>query len=370
MKNKTLAISAINFFEGGPLSVLMDCLSFLNDSMYIKEYKLLALVHKKELFDLKKFSNIQFIEFPKSRSSYFFRLYYEYIYFKKFSKKHDVNFWLSLHDITPNVGDISQAVYCHNPAPFNSLNFSDLMIQPTQFFFKLFYKFLYKININKNKFVIVQQLWLKNKFINLFQIDSDKILISKPIVPKVPSKFLNINNKNSKINFFYPTFPRPFKNIEVICNAVIELNKLNKLNFDITITIDGSENIYAKKIVDKYNLINNINFIGLVSREKVYEYFSRTNCLLFPSKLETWGLPISECIQFNKPMIVSNLDYAKETVGDYDKALFFNPNDSLELSKKMRELIENGNINFDLTESIKYPKPFVNSWENLFKKIL
>ena len=166
MKNKTLVISAINFFEGGPLSVLMDCLSFLNDSIHIKEYKLLALVHKKELFNLKKFSNIQFIEFPKSRSSYFFRLYYEYIYFKKFSKKHDVNFWLSLHDITPNVGDISQAVYCHNPTPFNSLNFSDLMIQPTQFFFRLFYKFLYKINIDKNKFVIVQQLWLKNKFID------------------------------------------------------------------------------------------------------------------------------------------------------------------------------------------------------------
>lgn len=62
-------------------------------------------------------------------------------------------------------------------------------------------------------------------------------------------------------------------------------------------------------------------------------------------------------------MIVSNLNYAKEIVGDYDKILIFNRNDLLELSKKMRELIDNDNRNFDSTESIKYPKRFVNFGE-------
>ena len=99
MSKNNIVISAINFFEGGPLSVLKDCLTFLNESTYLKEYKFIALVHKKSLFVESEYANIEFIEFPKSRTSYAYRLYYEYVYFKSLAKKHNVFFWLSLHDI-------------------------------------------------------------------------------------------------------------------------------------------------------------------------------------------------------------------------------------------------------------------------------
>ena len=70
MSKHNIVISAINFFEGGPLSVLKDCLTFLNDSTYLNEYKFIALVHKKNMFDKSEYANIEFIEFPKSRASY------------------------------------------------------------------------------------------------------------------------------------------------------------------------------------------------------------------------------------------------------------------------------------------------------------
>jgi hypothetical protein len=59
MKNN-LVISAINFFEGGPLSVLKDCLNHLNgDESH--NYNIIALVHKKDIIDCKKYKNILFI---------------------------------------------------------------------------------------------------------------------------------------------------------------------------------------------------------------------------------------------------------------------------------------------------------------------
>jgi hypothetical protein len=119
MEKRNIVIAAVNFFEGGPLSILNDCLLYLNNSTYVNKYNFIALVHKKELFNKNEYKNIQFIEFPKSRTSYLYRLYYEYFHFKLLAKKYDVFFWLSLHDITPNVGNINQAVYCHNPSPFN-----------------------------------------------------------------------------------------------------------------------------------------------------------------------------------------------------------------------------------------------------------
>lgn len=367
-KKQTIAISGINFFEGGPLSVFKDCLDFVNNSVYQKEYKFIALVHKKELFDLNFYSNINFVELPKSRKSYFYRIYYEYIYFKKFAIKNDVSFWLSLHDMTPSVGKIPQAVYCHNPSPFNSLNFKDIFVQPTQFFFRLFYKFIYQINIKKNRYIIVQQLWMKNKFVEMFNLNEDKVIIAPPQYTNIPAKYLKIKEMNNMKTFFFPTFPRPFKNVELICEAaklVIEHND----NFRVVITIDGSENKYSESIVKSYKDISNIKFIGLIKREEVYDYYSNVDCLIFPSKLETWGLPISEFKQFNKQMLVSDLAYAKETVGRYDLVNFFNIDDSIQLSKLMIDFLENKLV-CDKTYDINYKQPYVLGWGELFSTLL
>ena len=375
MSKNNIVISAINFFEGGPLSVLKDCLTFLNASTYLAHYNFIALVHKKSMFDESEYNNVEFIEFPKSRTSYAYRLYYEYFYFKTLAKEHNVCFWLSLHDITPNIGNVSQAVYCHNPSPFNTLNFRDIYIQPTQFFFRLFYKHLYRINIKRNKFVIVQQLWIKHRFEEMFNLNGNQIITAPPEIPKIENKYLEKsqkeleNSETSKKVFFFPTFPRPFKNIEVICEAMKLVSEKKDQNVEVIITIDGSENKYSKTIVEKYQRIDNLNFIGLISRDEVYKYYSQCDGLIFPSKLETWGLPISEFKQFNKPMFVSNLPYAKETVGNYELVSFFNPDNPVQLSELLMNAVENKLV-FDKTETIEYEQPFVNGWNELFATLL
>lgn len=365
---KKVVISAINLFEGGTLSVLKDCLHSIENSNQFENFEFIALVHKKELFDTKFYNKVSFFEFPKSRKSYFFRLFYEYIYFKKFVKKNKIDFWFSLHDITPNVGNIPQVVYCHNPSPFNKIAFKDLFIQPTIFFFSLFYGNLYNFNIKKNKYVVVQQLWIKEAFNKKFRVESNKIIIAKPQEPTMvlSEKLINSNEKL----FIFPTFPRSFKNIEIIGEAVKILNKEKIENFSVSITIDGSENKYSKFIYDQYSKFKNINFIGLQSREKICELYSESSCLIFPSKLETWGLPISEYKQFNKPMIVADLPYAKETVGEYDKVMFFNHMNAKDLSLCMREIIASDNVKFDKTKALEYPQPYVKNWEELIELIL
>ena len=367
---KKIVISAINFFEGGPLSVLKDCLHSVNNVKYQEEYRFVALVHKKELFSEKEFANIDFIEFPKSRSSYLIRIYYEYYHFKRFAFRNRIDFWFSLHDITPSVGNIPQAVYCHNPSPFNTINIKDVYLQPTQFFFRLFYKFLYRINIKKNQYIIVQQLWMKNRFIEMFDLKKNKIIIAPPKITPIYSNYLNykIKNENDFKIFFFPTFPRPFKNIEIICEAAkIVINK-NK-NFQIIITIDGSENKYSKWVVNKYKHLSNIKFIGLIKRDEVYKYYSKSDVLIFPSKLETWGLPISEFKQFNKTMFVADLPYAKETVGGYEFVNFFNPNDASKLAELIFDYL-NDNLAYDITNPIDYEEPFVHDWDELFTTLL
>lgn len=365
MDKKKIVLSGINMTEGGILTIYKECLNFVNKSLS-KEYKIIALVHKKELFDLEKLKNIEFIEFPNSKKSWLIRCWYEYFYFKKFSKKVKPYLWLSLHDVTPNVKTEKLAVYCHNSTPFFKMKFKDIKYDKKVYLFSKFYKYLYKINIKKNSFVIVQQNWIAEKFKEMYSIKN--LLVAPPNVEYNPINSFKeiVVEKNS---FFYPSFPRVFKNFEIICKAAECLEKEGIDNFKVYLTIDGSENLYSKEIVEKYKNLKTIKFIGLLSREKVYEYYSKVGCLIFPSKLETWGLPITEFKIFNKPMIIADLEYAHETVGDYEKVMFFNFNDEKELKNKILNIIGNEKT-YIYNNKANFQNRIVKNWNELFKILL
>lgn len=370
---KIIVISAINFFEGGPLSLLKDCLNFLNSSGLSKQYKIVCLVHDKSLFNIQSVSNIELVEFSRSRISYFHRIYYEFIYFKFLSKKLNPILWFSLHDISPNVGRTPQAVYCHNPSPFNSINLKDLVVQPKQFLFRLFYRFLYQINIHKNVKVVVQQHWIAHKFSEMYALGKEKLIVSIPEISLKLSLSGKANFSDTKCEkvFILPAYPRPFKNIALICKTINILNDRNIDNFRVLITLDGSENLYSKSIVDRFDGTRNLHFIGIKSREEIFELYSTVDCLLFPSKLETWGLPLSEFMSFNKPIFVSDLPYAIETLNGYDKAYLFNPDDEYLLADALELFIKgSGEFKFSIVDIISKDFEVVSSWEDLFKKVI
>jgi len=337
-----IVISGPNCTEGGILFVMKD---LLKEIVKYDEFEIIALIHSKSLFEESEYKNIEFIEFPNLKKSWFNRIYYEYKEFHNLSLKLKANIWLSMHDMTPNVETEFLATYCHNSSPFYKFRFRDFLYDKKFGLFTLFYKYLYKINIKKNDYLFVQQNWIKDEFEKIFHINN--VIVAKPDIKVKIQEIKSKKNDSSVFNFFYPAFPRVFKNFEVICKAVEFLvHELNMYNFNVYLTIGGTENKYAYDIVKKYRNNKNIHFIGLLPREKVFEYYELGDVLIFPSKLETWGLPISEFQEYNKSMIVADLPYAKETVGNYDKVNFFKPNDYKELAKIMKAHI-NKNVSYD-----------------------
>ncbi|TDO21978.1 glycosyltransferase [Pedobacter duraquae] len=366
MKKKIVVISGANLFGGGTLSILKDCLHYANENL-CNEYEVYALIHNAK--DFVGYANIKFLEFREVRKSYFNRLYYEYWYYKRLSTELQPYLWLSMNDMSSNVYAERRAVYCHNPTPFKKLVLSDIWNQTQVFFFTLFYKFLYRINIRKNNYVIVQQNWLRIAFSKMFKLDLQKIIVSPP---KVISKIeLSEANKVGRITktFFFPTYPRPFKNIAVIGEAVKILNAEGFNDFSVLITVDGSENQYAATIVKNYDHLAQMKFLGLISREEVFNLYQDVDYLIFPSTLETWGLPITEFKLFNKPILLSDLEYAHETLGDYHAAAFFDPENPKSLVYLMSEILK-GKYEFESHKSIPIKGPLANNWKELFTILL
>lgn len=361
----TIVVSALTARSMGALSIVQDCLGYLSRE-FADEFEVIAVLHRKALAH---YSNLHYLECPNARTSYVHRLAWEYAWLGRISKGWKVRLWLSLQDITPNVRAERRAVYCHNPSPFYRLSLSDSLIDPKFALFHWVYPVLYGINLKKNDFVIVQHEWLRQEFKRRYGIG--QVIVARP---EGVSQYLS-SGANATIpvkqayRFFYPVYPRVYKNVELICEAVQLLNSRGIGGFEVLLTIDGSENAYARAIWRRFGDLHQLRFLGLLTRAEVFSHYGVADCLLFPSKLESWGLPISEFKAFGKPVLAADLSYAYETIGDYGRVAFFNPADATALANLMEAAV-NGNLRFSSQSKVAPAEPFARDWAALFDRLL
>lgn len=356
--SKTLIVSAVNFTEGGGLTVLRECLA---TAVNLKSsgWRIIALVHDKNLINQ---PDVEFIELPDSKRSWLSHLYHEWIVFGKIAKNLNPDLWLSLHDITPIVKARRRVVYCHNPAPFYTMPWREIFLSPKFWIFTLVYKYVYRLFIKQNYYVVVQQSWLRDAFVKMFGYLP--IIVAHPLLNITVKNEIVYESRGSTV-FLYPVIPRVFKNFEVICKAAILLAERGVTKFEVRLTLDGKENSYSEWIYAKYKNVAGLKFIGSQSRDQIEQHYQEATAVVFPSKLETWGLPISEAKSYNKPLLLADLPYAHETVGNYEKVSFFPENDASLLADLMQEIIED----------VWKPKganqadpefPFARNWDELW----
>lgn len=363
---RTIVISAVNIRKGGTLTILRGCLEYLS-SLPSDEYRIVALVHSKSL---SKYPNIEYIELPWSIKSWFRRLWCEYVTMRGISKKlQPVDLWLSLHDTTPRVIAGRQAVYCQTSFPFLKWKMQDIRFDVKVVLFSLFTRFAYQINIHRNNYLIVQAEWLRDGFSKMFGIPKDRFIVCPPERKSIT--FNKVVVKHNVFTFIFVSTPDCHKNFEALCEAAKDLeSKIGTGKFNVILTIKGDENRYSKYLFTKFGNVPSIKFEGFMSKDKLYSYYNCADCLVFPSRVETWGLPITEFAATGKPMLLSDLPFAHETSAGCSKVAFFNPEDPVDLMEKMERLV-------DGDESILHPvpkkpiePPVAYSWNELFKQLL
>ena len=357
-----IVVSAVNIRKGGTLTVLNECLSYLSRR---EDLSVTALVHDSRLA---LYPSINYIEIPWSVRSWFHRLWCEYVYMHRLSRRlQPVRLWLSLHDTTPRVIAEKQAVYCHTSFPFMHIRMRDFVMDIKIPLFAMFTRYAYKINAGKNNYLIVQQNWFRSALSEKISFPPEKIIVAPPRFTG-----LDILDKESVVpTFFYPSTADSHKNFELVCEAAEMLEKkLGKGYFRVVLTLDGLENIYASWIYDKWNKVTSISFRGFMSREKLIETYSNASCLVFVSRSESWGLPISEFKHSGKAMILADLPYAHETAAGAGKVAFVSPDDANELCAAMSDFISGDMSSFSAAPPLTPGEPYAGSWDELFGKLI
>ena len=359
-----VVLSGVNIREVGGLSVFRDALASLA-SEYGDRYEIVALVHRRNLFDVQ---GVTYFEYPAIASSWLFRLRFEYWTSRELSARLKPKLWLSMHDMTPNVSAEIRAVYCQNPSPFYRTTIPEFLVDWRFGMFTLFYRFLYRANIHANDFVIVQQDWMRNAFIRLYGVP--RVIVAHPeaSLSTTPQKSTAVA-ANLPYRFFYPMFPRTYKNPELCLEAARILERRGFSEFELWLTFNASVNKYGASVVKEFADVRSVRWLGLLPRERVLELYGEADCLLFPSRLETWGLPISEFRNLHKPLLVADLPYAHETAAGYDQVHFFEPSEAEQLADLMEQAAKRQPI-FSAVPNVTIEQPFARNWAELWALLL
>jgi glycosyltransferase involved in cell wall biosynthesis len=242
-------------------------------------------------------------------------------------------------------------------------------LEPKFWLFNRFYTFLYGVFIRRNYLVIVQQEWMRQALNKRF--GSLPIVVAHPDVRIRTSDkaYSSISTEATTYVLLYPTLPRVFKNIETVMEAAHRLAINGFMGVELRVTLKGDENPYARWLYAKYHSSTGVRFIGRQTPDQMVQQYKEAHAVVFPSKLETWGLPISEAKAWSKPLLVADLPYSRETVGSYDQVVFLPATDIDAWMHEFKSLaLDDWYPLPTIGESV--PEPFDASWPALWERLV
>lgn len=316
----------------GSLTILNNFKNEISKNNNADEYIFLL---SDKFFDDSK--NIKNIVKKWINKSIFHRLFWELIYKNIYIRKIDYDILFSMQNIGLLFHKKKQIVLIQNCIPFQREYKLNPFLKEERIIFAktIIYKILFKVtNLFNNIMYITQTNFMKELI--LYRNSKLDIYVCETFGKK--QLILEYSSKYSNNYFIYPVVYQKYKNFKIIFESFNYLLD-NQYNFDLVLTIDKKENAEIRRLCKKYkNLSTKIKFIGYSTQETIQNYFKNGYNLIFPSYIESLGLPIIEATMYGVYVFVANAFYSREVVNGYNKTILFD-NNSRDLKIKLTEFM-------------------------------
>jgi len=318
--------------SGGALTILKQYYEKAIKDINNKWYFVISTPNFKET------ENVKILKYSWIKKSWFHRLYFDNFVASKIVQEYKVDEVLSLQNVIVNNVKVKQILYLHQPLPFVEKRYKISEDFKFWIYQNIISRMIFK-SIKKADKVIVQTKWMREACLKLIDVDPNKFIIKQPDINIQVKKMYKQEDERSKL-FFYPASGLIYKNHKIIVDAEVKLKEQNIAEHRVVFTLKGNENDNIKKL---YKIVKNnnlpIDFIGQINISEVYEYYTKS-ILIFPSYIETFGLPLLEAKMHGSPIIASDCDFSHEILDGYDKVEFFNPFLVKSLVDKMFNIIQ------------------------------
>lgn len=210
-----------------------------------------------------------------------------------------------------------------------------------------------KFQNNKHSLMIEMQKLIRN-----WSINSAKIIITpsdhlKGFVSELGFKkeILKINNGVEVTEVQRKTLDKPEINLIIVSRLVIQKNIdlvinalkiLNNVNLKLNIIGEGNEISKLEKIIDDFNLHNQVKLLGKIDNNEISKFLSNSDIFIQASDYE--GLPHSvlEAINYEVPILSTEAGGCKDLLNDGERGFIISspPNKNL-IAENIKFIINN-----------------------------
>lgn len=279
-----------------------------------------------KLFD--ETSNIKIHLYKKGRFNWLRRLLFDNYILNRLCKRYEIDGVLSFQNTISFTSRLPQLVYMHQVIPFQKEKTFSFLRKDEMIYavYQHLIGSLIRKSVEKADLVVVQAEWLRELVKVRTNSNPDKIIVNR-LDCKVNDAADDVNMPIWSNHFFYPAFECIYKNQTVIRQACAILQAQN-IDAVVELTIDSE---YTESTI--------IKSCGKLPHNDVMNRF-RSSTLIFPSYLETVGLPLVEAMSANALILAADCQYAHETLKNYPNAYFFDPFNPEELAELMKNVID------------------------------
>lgn len=225
-------------------------------------------------------------------------------------------------------------------------------------------------NLKTRLRITLERMWLK-----LFCKNIDMIIVQTPSMQSCVSNHLgrdavilpyieSINafnrsiskpdkNTTTKYDFIYVASGEPHKNHKQLVEAWVILAAEGIFPvLCLTLNEENNQSLleWIRVSVLKYDL--NIENVGVVTQSVLAELYNQSKAMIYPSTLESFGLPLIEARNANIAIVASELDYVRDIV---DPEETFDPSSPRSIAKAVKRFLGYEEKNLSLVD----PKSFL-----------
>lgn len=349
-----IVVNNIAASSGGAISILKSFYNYLLESGDSKENEWIFLLSGKYIEET---DNIKVLIFDTVKKNWLNRLKFDLWSGRNSIAELKPDAVFSLQNTIIFGLKCPQFLYMHQSIPFQRVKkFSFFKSEERVLaIYQYIIGQLIKESIKKADKTIVQTKWIRDAVIESTNLPPNKIKVVLPHIENITH--YRRGNQSFQINkFFYPAAKSAYKNHKCIYDACKLLRGKGITDFNITLTIENETND------------SNISFLGKIPFELVLEKYN-TSSLIFPSYIETVGLPLIEAKQIGTLILASDCPFSKEVLDGYENAYFFDPFKPHELAELIQKVIS-GEITKKHLVNIDDYNNSCNSWKDVCNLIL
>ena len=182
-----------------------------------------------------------------------------------------------------------------------------------------------------------------------------------------PSTRLFKNLTSNQKYILYVSDLARHKNCESLIKAYARLAENLIQEYGLVIVGKESQPYYneLKRLVEALNIEERVFFTGGVVHEELPAVYQKASLFVFPSILETFGIPLIEAMAAGCPIVASRASCMPEIC--QDAALYFDPYNIEDIKDKIEAGLSDNNLRSDLIDKgKKRAKKF--SWEETARK--